>query len=188
MAGNSLRNILREATHASHERLDAVMSRLELSQRDGYASFIAVHAAILDPLEQAMEEAGVATLLPDWPARTRRAAIAEDARALGLDVAPVELPELDMTPAGLAGLLYVLEGSRLGNAMLVREARRASEPLPVAFMEHGHGNSLWPVFVKWLDTLPLDAPAEAAATGSALGLFGLYQCEADRRVPGQGVH
>lgn len=183
MAGNSLRHILREATHHSHERLDGVMSRLDLSQRVGYATFIAVHAALLDPLERAMEAAGVADLLPDWPERTRRAAIAADARALGLDVAPVELPDLDMTPAGLAGLLYVLEGSRLGNAMLVREARRASEPLPVAFMEHGQGNSLWPGFVKWLEALPLDAAAEASATGSALALFALYQREADRRIP-----
>lgn len=182
MTGNSLRQILRDATHQSHERLDAVMSRVDLSQRHGYASFVAVHAAILNPLEQAMEAAGVADLLPDWPSRTRRAAIAEDARALDLDIAPVELPDLDMTPAGLAGLLYVLEGSRLGNAMLVREARRASEPLPVAFMEHGQGNSLWPGFVKWLEALPLDAAAEASATGSALALFALYQREADRRI------
>ena len=62
-------------------------------------------------------------------------------------------------------------------------ARRASEPLPVAFMEHGQGNSLWPGFVKWLEALPLDAAAEASATGSALALFALYQREADRRIP-----
>ncbi|MGH1557740.1 hypothetical protein ACRAWD_07640 [Caulobacter segnis] len=58
------------------------------------ARFLSASAAALSPLEQALERAGVADWLPDWPARARRAALAQDLAALGLSAPVCALAEI----------------------------------------------------------------------------------------------
>jgi hypothetical protein len=81
-----------------------------------YTRFLLCSAMALLPIEGSLEETNVAAVLPDWSQRRR-------SHTLRLDLAEMSLPEPPSLPApevlGNAfqfGMLYVLEGSRLGNS------------------------------------------------------------------------
>jgi len=171
----SLRDRLRAATTDSHAALDATVSGWRLQSATGYGAFLSASAAALAPLEQALERAGVAEWLPDWPTRARRAALAEDLAALGLS-GPAFAPAEVSSPAFGAGLLYVLEGSRLGARFLSRQVRAADAGLPLAYLTHGEGQDLWRSFLTWLDAVPkVGFRTDAAEAGARYG----FQCFSD---------
>jgi len=77
-AGHGLRNNLRQSTAAAHRRLDTQFSGFHLTSLAGYRRFLEASAAALLPLEAALVQADVARHFPDWPERSRSAAIASD--------------------------------------------------------------------------------------------------------------
>ena len=123
-----LRNILRDATAADHAQLDATLGALDLCTVAGYRRFLEINATALLPLERSLERAGVRAMLPDWGDRARTAAILTDLARLGGKPGRLNAPELTDRSAML-GTLYVLEGSRLGAAYLLRTVRQCSDPL-----------------------------------------------------------
>jgi heme oxygenase len=78
-----IRWYLRDATKDLHEDVDGLGSSFSLSDAAGYRRFLRAHARALPGLEQAIETAGIAALVPDWPQRSRRAALAADLASLG---------------------------------------------------------------------------------------------------------
>lgn len=90
-----VREQLRQAGAPWHEAVDAAFSRFDLGQADGYRAFLRAHARALPGLEQALEQAGIAQLMPDWPARRRRHALLADLADLGLPPPPTAAPRLD---------------------------------------------------------------------------------------------
>jgi heme oxygenase len=153
LTDNSLRDRLRAATSEDHTALDAAVSGWRIETPLGYGAFLSASAAALAPLELALERAGVAEWLPDWPERARRVAVTRDLAALGLEVPPFRAASVS-SPAFGAGLLYVLEGSRLGARFLARQVRAGGAGLPVAYLTHGEGQDFWRSFLSWLDTIP----------------------------------
>ena len=116
----SARSALRTATAAHHDRVDAVFSRADLTNRDHYARFLQAQAGAYLPVEAALARAGAAGLVPDWEARRRASRLLADLAALGVG-APVEDVDIAFADdAAVLGGVYVLEGSRLGGAMLAR--------------------------------------------------------------------
>src|SRR5690606_7085673 len=109
-----LRARLRAATGPFHERVDAAYANFSFAQPGGYARFLRAHGRVLGSMEVALEQAGIAGLLDDWPARVRRHALLADLATLGssppMPLPPPELPDI----ASCWGAAYVLEGSRLG--------------------------------------------------------------------------
>lgn len=163
------RDRLRAATAESHAALDAVVSGWRIETPSGYGAFLSASAAALTPLEVALERAGVTDWLPDWPRRTRRAALARDLAALGLAPPPCRAAFVPSRDFG-AGLLYVLEGSRLGARFLARQARASLDDPPLAYLTHGHDEDLWRSFLAWLEAIPkvgfwTDAAEEGARYG-----------------------
>ena len=170
-----LRDRLRAATADSHAALDAAVSGWRLQTAAGYGAFLSASAAALSPLEHALERAGVTDWLPDWPARARRTALARDLAVLGLS-APISEPAEVASPAFGAGVLYVLEGSRLGARFLARQVRAADAGLPLAYLTHGASQDLWRSVLTWLDALPrVGFRTDAAEAGARYG----FQCFSD---------
>ncbi len=163
---------LRSATSDAHDRVDARFSALDLGDRDDYAAFLAAHARAFVPLEQALTAAGAADLLDDWDESLRAPSLLADLDALG--VAP---PTLATAPtfadeAETIGALYVLEGSRLGGAVL-----RTSVPadLPSRFLSHRPPGGHWRRVIAMMERkLYSDAMREAAARG-AMKAFALFE-------------
>lgn len=162
----SPRFALKAATAQAHERLDTRFSDLDLADRRDYADFLLAQAGAFLPIEAALDRAGVQTLVGDWPGRRRSAALIADLAALGLEPpTPVQAPPLSSS-ADVLGALYVLEGSRLGGAMLVRTVPDA---LPTSFLAPGNPDA-WRAFVTLLDER-LSSPVrlnQAARTATAV--------------------
>ena len=170
-----LRSILRDATAAAHARLDAKLGALKLCTVAGYRCFLEINAAALLPLEASLERAGVRRMLPDWDDRARTGALLTDLARLGGRPGRLDLPELTDRSAML-GTLYVLEGSRLGAAYLLRTVRQSSDPLVsgnTAFLGHGVGRHFWPGYLAVLEC-HADELAEDDLVRSARSAFDLF--------------
>jgi heme oxygenase (biliverdin-IX-beta and delta-forming) len=158
---------LRAATADRHERVDAAYSRFDLTDVEGYRGFLAAQARALTPAEGAL----TSPFLPAWSPRAHLAAA--DLAAIGGRPSPPVV----MSPMGAAeqvGLLYVLEGSRLGAQVL---AGRVPAGLPKAFLAAAHPPGAWRVFRAWLDAMGAAAGpdwAEQALTGARTG-FDLFE-------------
>ena len=139
----SARNILRTATAARHDAVDAAFGRFDLTDRESYGRFLTAHARALPAVENAL---GACDGIPAFAPRTEL--LRADLAALGLalpDPLPLAPPESD---AAAFGALYVIEGSRLGGAMLVR---RVPEGLPHAYLSATHQPGCWRAFGETLD-------------------------------------
>lgn len=169
------RTILKEATAAYHARLDAQLGAFDLHDLAGYRRFLEANAAALLPLEAALVAAGVHEFL-DWDRHTRSRAILGDLAAIGGSAAPLDPPVLSGRPAVL-GTLYVLEGSRLGAAYLLKHVRRACDPRilnATAYLAHGAGQHLWQDFLAALERHAGEWPDEDDIVVPARRAFDLF--------------
>ena len=170
-----LRSLLRDATAEAHALLDAKLGSLNLCTVTGYRRFLEINAAALLPLEASLERAGVRAILPDWGDRARAEAILTDLARLGGKPGRLNAPELTDRSAML-GTLYVLEGSRLGAAYLLRTVRQCPDPLVsgnTAFLAHGAGRHFWPEYLAVLER-HADELAEDDLVRSARSAFDLF--------------
>ena len=170
-----LRSILRNATAPDHARLDAALGAHDLCTVSGYRHFLEINAAALLPLERSLEHAGVRAVLPDWNDRARSAAIVSDLARLGGRPRLLDAPALSGATA-VFGTLYVLEGSRLGAAYLLRTVRACTDPTisgTTGFLGHGAGRQLWPHYLATLEA-HADELDEDDLVGSARAAFDLF--------------
>lgn len=162
----SARAALRAATAEDHERVDRLFSGFDLSNLDGYRLFLTAQAAAHVPVEAALDAAGVEALMPDWPARKRSHLLEGDLAELGAALpAPVEAPHLP-DAAAMMGALYVLEGSRLGGAVLKRSLPPQA---PMRFLAAEQAPGAWRKLLAKLDeSLYQPALVEAASQTARL--------------------
>jgi heme oxygenase (biliverdin-IX-beta and delta-forming) len=146
--GVTLRARLREACADSHRQLDARLGVLDLRRLRDYRLFLEISAAALLPLEAALVSAHVDRLFPDWDRRSRgRAILADLARVDGV-VHPFSASEV-LGSGDILGTMYVLEGSRLGARVLLRQALESPHlemRAARAYLSHGLGSDLWQSF------------------------------------------
>ena len=166
------RQALRSGTAVAHERLDALFGGFDLAERDGYAAFLAAHAGALAGVEAALDAAGMDRLIDDWPTRRRADLIRADLAALGHDM-PAPQPVAPIAGAAEAwGAAYVLEGSRLGGAML---ARGVGGNLPKTYLATPLAPGAWRKLLAMLDEALYPDAMRAPAIRSALAVFALFE-------------
>lgn len=163
--------MLRAATRGAHDRVDALFSDYDLSEPADYGHFLTAQAAAFLPVERALDAAGAADLFPDWTQRRRASLLSADLDELGIPLpAPVALPPY-ATPGAIAGAAYVLEGSRLGGAML---ARSVGHRLPRRFLSSPTPPGHWRQFLARLEqVLETDVDRDHAFL-SARQVFDLF--------------
>ena len=162
---------LRAATAQAHERLDAFYSRFDLGLRDDYGHFLQSHAIAFLPVEAALADAGAEDLIPGWRETMRSQALIADLADLGLSVPPPATSPAFPTEPDLLGGLYVLEGSRLGGAML---ARAVAADLPSRFLASGNAGG-WRAFTTLMDARLKGSDDLATAARSAISVFDLFE-------------
>lgn len=157
--------------------MDRQLGRLLNDGFDGYRAFLLVNAAAIFPLEQALTEAGVDRILPDWSLRTRSAALGEDLAEIG---AVPPLPSIAPETGGEAhqlGILYVLEGSRLGAKALARVVSDTADPRVRAasrFLRHGERERFWQTFLQRLENSSAAVAEPREVLGGARLTFELF--------------
>jgi heme oxygenase len=170
--------MLRTATADIHADVDARFSGSFDGSIEGYAQFLSAMASAMVPLERALEAAGIEQVLPDWTQRRRAFLLLDDLAALGGDPVPEILPPAADGEARQLGMVYVLEGSRLGGKLLLKRALGSTDPKVRAatrYLSHGTDRNLWSSFLERLESSPdvSRAPADAiAGAREAFALFG----------------
>lgn len=173
----SVRLQLRRSTAELHAALDGCIAPLLSKGVREYVTFLRRTAAALLPIEDALEAADVAALVPDWNERSRRQALALDLAELDAGAARAMPFAPIRSDAFGFGVLYVLEGSRLGATSLAGiVAGHSDARLQAAtrYLNHGAGRKLWPRFLTQLErNKPVrHAPQETAA--GAIAAFGAF--------------
>ena len=144
----SARAALRAGTAAEHDRVDRLFSRLNLALEEDYRRFLLAQAAALLPIEERLDAGGTAELVPDWGSRRRADLLRADLAALGADEPFLIPPPPLQSPAAQLGAVYVLEGSRLGGAVL---KRGLSETAPRRFLSAPQNKGSWRKLLEILD-------------------------------------
>jgi len=151
---SSLRNFLRVATANLHTNLDRKIAPLLTGDERAYRHFLQRTALVLLPLEQALQVANVAGLLTDWPQRRRSDALISDLHSLQMNVPQAQTLVISGDEAQILGMLYVLEGSRLGAEHLLKIVSKSDSPTirsATSYLAHGAGESLWQSFLMHLE-------------------------------------
>jgi len=176
-ASPTLHARLKAATQTAHAVVDAHYSRFDLADARGYRDFLTAHAAIMPRCEAVLDASAVAGLLPDWEARRRTPALLADLAALDCTIAPSASPATPLATPETWGMLYVLEGSRLGGAVLAK--RVAANPdancrAATRYLRHGHGDRLWPTFLLAFDATAATSAQFQRVIDGALETFSLF--------------
>ncbi|MBA1275196.1 biliverdin-producing heme oxygenase [Stutzerimonas azotifigens] len=161
-----LRSRLKAATSGLHERVDRGYGDFRLETPTGYRDFLLAHARAVIPAEEALEQAGIVSLVPDWLQRRRRDALRLDLLQLGEAIpTPLHVPR-STSAAWCWGFAYVLEGSRLGARVLSRIVESQQAGLPLRYLGQGSDQPLWPRFVDMLETAAQEQPFDEVAEGA----------------------
>lgn len=172
-----IRNRLKAATSAAHHALDERLSRFDLTTTAHYRRFLQASAAALLPLEQMLDRAGADAMIGDWTRRRRTEAIRADLADLNGCIVPMELPARPLDRPFVFGTLYVLEGSRLGAAYLLRIVAASADPRvrrATRYLRHGAGQGLWRSFLSQLAEEPLPPGDDVRVIMSAREAFAMF--------------
>lgn len=171
----SVRYALRSRTAEYHDRVDTLFSRTDLTDRAAYGRFLQAQAAAHFAAEDALDLAGAGAVLPDWDARRRSALLALDLADLGLS-APEPAAIAFGSEAAILGGVYVLEGSRLGGALLKRSVPAA---FPARFLG-ASDSAAWRSLLATLDARLQSPAAVDLAVDAAARVFLLFEASAQR--------
>lgn len=170
----SARQMLRAATADLHARVDARFAGSVMGTFAEYRAFLCSMATVILPLERALERAAIDTVMPDWSERRRAAHLLEDLETLGVSA----LRETDAPAVGSEarqlGMVYVLEGSRLGGKLLLRRALAHGDSqirTATRYLSHGAGHDFWGSFLVRLEGSAAVARAPHEAVAGARAVF-----------------
>ncbi|UTH75472.1 biliverdin-producing heme oxygenase [Chromobacterium sp. IIBBL 290-4] len=178
---------LKARTHATHDQLDQrIMANQPFASRDNYARFLDAQYRFLRDADALYDNPELAKLFPDLAERRRYVSIAADMGDLGralpqLAEAPIS-SQLDVATA--MGWLYVVEGSKLGAAILYKLANKLGldEKFGARHLAgHPDGRARhWRAFTSALDGLMLDEESEARVTAGAVSAFACMNAHLDQ--------
>ena len=174
------RAALRAATAEEHRKVDAAFSRFRLGDETGYRDFLLAQAAGFLPVEQALDEGGAAQILPDWPERRRGDLLLADLADLNVTAPePFFAPDFISGKASMFGAIYVLEGSRLGGAVL---KKTVPGHFPRRFLEARQAAGSWRSLLQALDDLLIRPGDLDAAITAAKKVFARFEQGARRQM------
>lgn len=161
----------RSTTSTAHARVDAAFSRFRLDEADSYRSFLVAHAIALFPIEawlRGREE----TVLAGWPMQFRALALEEDLSQLDATAPPGDAFLASDDPAAIAGMVYVLEGSRIGGNIL---AKRVGRGLPRSYLSSPCDAKSWRTTLSRLDDHIHDFETRKTAAEAAFRVFERFE-------------
>jgi heme oxygenase len=176
---NVMRTKLRARIAILHTRLDRLVSSSCLGDKLRLGCLLTIHYDALKLLVPALERAGAEHVCPGWEGRSRLAALEEDLRALGMRpnknlACP---PSFGREPE-IWGALYAVEGSRLGNRIILRrvmECGSEAERRATLFLTHGlEDRTAWGGFLARLEALEYCGEAFELAVLGAERVFETY--------------
>jgi len=163
----SLRDRLRLETADAHARVDALFGSCDFADAADYGRFLLAQATAWETLRPML----------DAESLRRADALRSDLDALGLAV-PEPLADIAMPPRESLGHRYVLEGSRLGSTVLLRELCAKAPPSSVAasaYLNESARIDAWKQLSTNLQNGPGVGDNERRIINDALFVFGLFE-------------
>ncbi len=154
--------------------MDAAFGRFALDDADGYRAFLIAHARALPAAEARMAALPfAATLTPRVPLLAGDLAVLGSAMPMPLVYPRPAASNEQEDRAAAWGTLYVVEGSRLGGAML---ARGVPTGWPTAYLGAVHPAGGWRAIRAAVDAAGIDKDDQwhARMVAGALETFDLY--------------
>ncbi|RWR06846.1 biliverdin-producing heme oxygenase [Paenirhodobacter populi] len=167
---------LRAATHDAHERLDrTIMAAKPFDSVENYGRFAAMQYSLHHHTAPLYARADLADHIADLPALSRFSAVTQDLADLGVALPHPGAPVGDLPLPEALGWLYVIEGSNLGAAFLLKAAQKLG-------LSEDHGArhlagapegraAHWRTFKAGLDAAPLAPEDEARVIAGAVAAF-----------------
>lgn len=178
----TMHNFLRTNTRQWHDRVDQAFTQFDLTTLSGYGTFLKVHCRAIERCESDLADWNVAERFPGWMGAMRMPALLADLDQLSLSRPPPlnSLPGAAspraVSDAELVGMMYVLEGSRLGGRVLAKCVRQSSDARcrsATAYLNHDGGVS-WQSFLGRLSALRFSNQQMNAALAAAIEIFGQF--------------
>jgi heme oxygenase (biliverdin-IX-beta and delta-forming) len=177
--------MLRARTATLHARLDRMVNLSCVGDTLRLGRFLTIHYEALTLLVPALERAGARLVYPGWDGRSRLEALEEDLRVLRTRPCRslTHQPLFTRRPE-IWGALYALEGSRLGNRIVLRrvmECGTEDEQRATQFLADGSEDcTAWARFVAKLDSLQYRGGACESTVLGAERVFDTYLKSAEK--------
>ena len=183
---------LKAATRAAHEKLDGfIMSAKPFENRENFGKFVQTQHLFHSELDALFSDKTPDALLPDLKGRRRLSLIEQDLEDLTVAKPDIETPHFNDSaetidlPEAL-GWLYVVAGSNLGAAFLLKDAAKLGlgetfGARHLAGAPEGRGLH-WRTFVSALDAIDLTQEEEDRAIAGAKAAFSKVHEHAKRMM------
>lgn len=182
---------LKAATRGAHGGLDTfIMQAKPFESRDNYGKFVETQYLFHRDLDVFFANDVLDGLLPDLKGRRRLSMIEQDLADLGRALPETETPRFTgETPFDLPeamGWLYVVEGSNLGAAFLLKDAAKLGlneefGARHLAGAPEGRGLH-WRTFTAALDDIELSTEEEERVVEGAKAAFNAVHAYAQQRL------
>lgn len=176
---HSIRDGLIEATASLHRQVDSLFSMDRITTPRGYGAMLMSHAAVVPGTEAFLRRSRHLVDLPRFEERMRTTALENDMRALKLAPASAAPMSFLNSRGAVAGLLYVLEGSRLGATVIRRRLAKSGASYPTDFLSHGENCGFWQSYLSWLQSTQWSPDDLVDMRDSAVALFRQYLVTAE---------
>jgi heme oxygenase len=172
---------MKAATRTAHEALDGfIMAAKPFESRDNFGKFVQTQYLFHRDLDALFSNDTLDGLLPDLKGRRRLAFIVQDLNDLSISTPETQSTRFTINDADFdlpeaLGWLYVIEGSNLGAAFLLKDAAKLGlnetfGARHLAGAPEGRGLH-WRTFVAALDAIELTAEEEDRAIAGAEAAF-----------------
>lgn len=162
-----MRDRLRRETADAHARVDALFGSCDFTSERSYAGFLLAQSAAWEALRPLLDEDSVA----------RADALCRDLDALDVRK-PAPLQDVALPAEASVGHRYVLEGSRLGSAVLLRELTACSPELSEkagAYLMESARTEPWKKLSTGLQKDRDGCGNDSVIIDDALFVFGLFE-------------
>lgn len=189
----SMHRLLKLSTQRCHDRVDHAFERFDLKTASGYRGFLQAHGHVVPQCEHHLADASIHDRFPGWMGTMRTQELFQD-----MDVLSLARPSEPVVPIGsgyrasdayLIGLMYVLEGSRLGGRVLAKRVEENEDALSrsaTRYLRHDGGVS-WRSFLDRLAAFQFTADQTEICVNSAVETYGLFERAAAGRPEGYGA-
>jgi heme oxygenase len=182
-----LRPRLRAGVAALHARLDRIIEASCLGDPLEFRRLLAIHYAALCAVVPALESAGAARLFPGWDGRSRLFALEADMAEWGSHASHCDGIEASFrSEQEVWGALYAVEGSRLGNQVLLRKLAKHRDcgQRAMRFLAHcPDEGAAWPRLAARVEALDYRGEDFEAALRGAETVFAMYLLAAEQHAP-----
>ncbi len=176
---DTFRTVLRRATHDDHERVDHMLSQLDITDHGGFGQFLGIHSTCFQAMRDATPEPSIAhAALSDMLLR-----IGQDLEKLSESAIVGEVPTL--APVDPLALDYVLEGSRLGTRVLKTQWMETADARVTQadrYFSMVTDAGRWREVCETLSAIDPQSPRATAIIADARALFEMFYTVSKTRI------